>query len=86
MLTAVCSYSCIFHATVRDLITNQHILSIATLLGRHYAVELGMELRAGNNDPAIMKYLSELLDVIESVRIIAHLNLLQSPSQMSADI
>lgn len=45
-----------------------------------------MELRAGNNDPAIMKYLSELLDVIESVRIIIHLDLLQSPSQMSADI
>lgn len=36
--------------------------------GRHYAVELGMELRAGSNDPAIMKFLSELLDVIEDVR------------------
>lgn len=36
--------------------------------GQHYAVEVGMELRAGSNDPAIMKFLSDLLDVIENVR------------------
>jgi hypothetical protein len=36
--------------------------------GRHYAVELGVELKGTNNDPSIMKFLSELLDIIEAVR------------------
>lgn len=45
-----------------------HLIDTAMMVGRHYAVELGMELRAGSNDPQIMKYLSDLLDVIETVR------------------
>lgn len=36
--------------------------------GRHYAAELGMELRQGSNDPAILKYLSDILDLVEEVR------------------